>query len=279
MNIRIRKAAAQVIARAIRFAAAGSLAALCLSCATSPAFVGAALPSIIAGSEKKLAKHPDDRALILETGRYYISYANAFVEGPASMLPPEQHERKTTEKQRAKELYLRGIAVLDTARDTDEDVDFLYWKAAGVLAAFALDPFDYTSGLGAKLPECIAMLNRAAALAPDYNNGALDEMLFRVYAALPAEMGGDKTKAAAYFESALAKSGGQNPGLFVTWAEAISIPTQNYAEYRTMLRRALAINPRRDKANTLAHKISQKKARWLLDNAGQFFIETDEPTG
>jgi predicted anti-sigma-YlaC factor YlaD len=168
--------------------------------------------------------------------------------------------------------------VLGTAEDTG-DVDFLYWKAAGVLAAFAIDPFDYTSGLGAKLPECIGMLNRAYELAPDYNNGALDELLFRVYAALPAEMGGDKEKAKTYFERALAKTGGLSPGLFITWAQSFSIPSQNYAEYRTMLERALAINPRRDKANTLAHKISQKKARWLLDNAGHFFIETDETPG
>jgi predicted anti-sigma-YlaC factor YlaD len=98
-----------------------------MSCATSPAFVGKALPSIIAGNERKLEKNPGDRALILETGRYYISYANAFVEAPADMLPPEQHEKKTAEKKRAKELYLRGIAVLETTEDTDDDVDFLYW--------------------------------------------------------------------------------------------------------------------------------------------------------
>jgi predicted anti-sigma-YlaC factor YlaD len=263
----------------VRFAVVGLAATLGMSCATSPAFVGKVLPSIIASNEKKREKHPDDKALILETGRYYISYANAFVETPADMLPPEQHERKTAEKERAKDLYLRGIAVLETATDTDTDVDFLYWKAAGTLAAFAIDPFDYTSGLGAKLPEYIAMLNRAYEINPDYNNGALDEMLFRVYAALPAEMGGDKAKAKTYFESALQKTRGLSPGIFVTWAQSISIPSQNYAEYRTMLERALSINPNRDKANTLVHKISQKKARWLLKNAGYFFIETDSASG
>ncbi|MDR0639301.1 MAG: TRAP transporter TatT component family protein [Spirochaetaceae bacterium] len=263
------------MARFVVAGIAGIFAVVGMSCATSPAFVGKALPSIIAGNEKKLAKNSGDKALILETGRYYISYANAFVETPADMLPPEQYERKTAEKNRAKELYLRGIAVLETAADVDEDIDFLYWKAAGVLAAFAIDPFDYTSGLGAKLPACISMLNHAYELAPDYNNGALDELLFRVYAALPAEMGGDKAKAKTYFERALEKTHGLSPGLFVTWAQSFSIPSQNYAEFRTMLERALAINPNRDKANALAHKISQKKARWLLDNAEHFFIDVE----
>ena len=96
------------MARFVVAGIAGIFAVLGMSCATNPAFVGKALPSIIAGNEKKLAKNPGDKALILETGRYYISYANAFVETPADMLPSEQHEQKTAEKKRAKELYLRG---------------------------------------------------------------------------------------------------------------------------------------------------------------------------
>jgi predicted anti-sigma-YlaC factor YlaD len=119
------------------------------------------------------------------------------------------------------------------------------------------------------------MLNHAYDINPDYNNGALDEMLFRVYAALPAEMGGDKERAKQYFDSALKKTGGQRPGIFITWAQSISVAAQDYAEYKAMLEKALAIDPNRDKANVLANKLDQKKARWLLQNAGYFFIEVD----
>jgi predicted anti-sigma-YlaC factor YlaD len=250
----------------------GLFALMFLSCATSPAFVGKALPSIIAGNEKKLAKNPDDKALILETGTYYISYANAFVDAPAEMLPSEQYTKKTAEKARAKELYLRGVEILETAEDVDDDGDFLYWKAAGVLAAFAIDPFDYASGLGAKLTEHIAMLNHAYEINPDYINGALDELLFRVYASLPAELGGNKDEAKKYYEQALAKTKGLRPGIFITWAQTISIAAQDYDEFKAMLERALAINPNQDKANVLANKLDQKKARWLLKNADNFFI-------
>ncbi|MDR1094846.1 MAG: TRAP transporter TatT component family protein [Spirochaetaceae bacterium] len=253
----------------------GLVALVFLSCATSPAFVGKALPSIIAGDEKKLEKNPDDKALILEAGRYYISYANAFVDAPAEMLPSEQYEKKAAEKNRAKELYLRGIEILETAEGVDDDVDFLYWKAAGVLAAFALDPFDYSSGLGAKLTERIAMLHRAYGINPDYNNGALDEMLFRIYASLPAELGGNKDEAKRYYERALEKSKGLRPGIFVAWAQSVSVPAQDYAEFKAMLERALAINPNKDKANALANKLDQRKARWLLENAGNFFIDAE----
>jgi predicted anti-sigma-YlaC factor YlaD len=250
----------------------GLFALMFLSCVTSPAFVGKALPTIIAGNEKKLAKNPDDKALILETGTYYISYANAFVDASAERLPSEQHAKKTAEKARAKELYLRGVEILETAKDVDDDVDFLYWKAAGVLAAFAIDPFDYASGLGAKLTERVAMLNHAYEINPDYNNGALDELLFRLYASLPAELGGNKDEAKKYYERALEKTRGTRPGIFITWAQTISIAAQDYDEFKAMLERALAINPNQDKANVLANKLDQKKARWLLKNANNFFI-------
>jgi predicted anti-sigma-YlaC factor YlaD len=258
-----------------RLGIVGLVSLVFLSCATNPAFVGKALPSIIAGDEKKLAKKPDDKALILETGRYYISYANAFVDASAEMLPSEQYEKKASEKKRAKELYLRGIEILETAEGVDNDVDFLYWKAAGVLAAFALDPFDYSSGLGAKLPGRIAMLHHAYGINPDYNNGALDEMLFRIYVSLPAELGGNKDEAKRYYERALEKSQGLRPGIFVTWAQTVSVAAQDYAEFKAMLERALAINPNKDKANALANKLDQKKARWLLENAGNFFVEVE----
>ncbi|MDR1231727.1 MAG: TRAP transporter TatT component family protein [Spirochaetaceae bacterium] len=258
-----------------RFGIIGLVSLVFLSCTTSPAFVGKALPSIIAGNERKLEKKPGDKALILETGQYYISYANAFVDAPAEMLPSEQYEKKVAEKTRAKELYLRGIEILDTAENVDDDVDFLYWKATGVLAAFALDPFDYSTGLGAKLAGRIAMLHHAYEINPDYNNGALDEMLFRIYISLPAELGGNKDEARRYYERALEKSKGLRPGIFVTWAQSVSVPAQDYAEFKTMLERALAINPNKDKANTLANKLDQKKARWLLEHAGNFFVEVE----
>jgi predicted anti-sigma-YlaC factor YlaD len=251
----------------------GVIALVSISCASNPAFVGKALPQVIASDEKKLAANPGDKALILETGKYYISYANAFVETPAGMLPPEEHEKKAREQKRARALYLKGAAILETAGDTGDDVDFLYWKAAGYLAAFAIDPFDYASGLDARLPQSVAMLERAYRIDPDYGGGALDELLFQIYASLPAALGGDRDKARAYFESALEKTKGLRPGIFVTWAQAVSTPAQDYTEYKAMLEKALAINPSRDKANVIANKINQTKARWLLKNAGYFFIE------
>jgi predicted anti-sigma-YlaC factor YlaD len=250
--------------------------ALALSgCASNPGFVAKALPGLIRGNEKKLSSSNADNALILETGRYYISYANAFIQSPAEMLGSEQHEKKAAELKRAKENYLRGVEILETAVDVDDDVDFLYWKSAGSLAAYSIDPFDYNADLGSKFKSGLVMLEKAYRLNPDYEDGALDELNFLIYASLPPEMGGDKDKAKAFFNSALEKANSLHVAPFVAWAQSVSVPAQNYGEYKTMLERALAINPNKDKASALANKINQKKAAWLLDNARNYFIEAD----
>jgi predicted anti-sigma-YlaC factor YlaD len=253
----------------------GFAALIFASCMSSPSFVGAVLPGQLERNEKKLTRNPLDTALLLETGRYYISYANAFVQTPAEMLPPEDFGQKMSEKARAKGLYLRGVELLERAVDVDDDVDFLYWKSAGYLAAYSLDPFDFNSGLSAKLPVSLDMLTRARALDPDYEEGTLDELAFLIYASLPVEMGGDKARAKQFFEAALEKSRGLRPGLFVSWAQVLSVYAQDYGEFKAMLDRALAINPREDKKNVLINKINQTKAQYLLDNAQYFFVEVE----
>jgi predicted anti-sigma-YlaC factor YlaD len=243
------------------------------SCATSPSFAGKMLPKLIESNEKKLAKDSTNRDLILETGRYYISYANAFVDTPAGMLPPEERAKKESEKKRAKELYLRGVEILETASGVEDDVDFLYWKSAGTLAAYSIDPFDYGSGLGAKVPQCIEMLNHAWELEPDWEEGSLSELFFLIYASFPPQMGGDKEKAKTYFFDALEKSNRKKAGPYITWAEAISIPVQDYGEFRAMLQDALNVKPGGGQSNILANKVHRQKAKWLLDHAQYFFIE------
>ena len=251
-----------------------ALPVLANSCASSPAIAGKMLPKLIESNEKKLEKDGANRDLILETGRYYISYANAFVDTPAGMLPSEEREKKEREKKRAKELYLRGVEILETADGVEDNVDFLYWKSAGTLAAYSIDPFDYQSGLGAKVPRCIEMLQHAAELDPSWEEGSLSELFFLIYASFPPQMGGDREKAKTYFYDAVEKSNRRKAGPFITWAEAISIPAQDYGEFRAMLAEALKIKAGSGQA-ALVNKIHRKKAKWLLDHERYFFIEAE----
>jgi predicted anti-sigma-YlaC factor YlaD len=263
-------------------------------CMSSPALVGFALPVIIKSDEKKLTKAPDNESLRVETGSYYIMYANAFIEGPAKMLPVSSYEKRDKQLAKAKKRYLRGVEILRAGlekkypgigaafregklpaylkRLKKEDVPELYWTVAGTLAAYSIDPMDLDLGL--KLPELTALILRAYELDPAFNNGALDDFFVLFYGALPPPLGGDRDKAKAHFRIALEKTGGNAASPYVSYAEVIAIPEQDYAKFKEYLGKALAVDFRKmkDSEEKLANKIAQRRARFLLKNAADYFI-------
>jgi predicted anti-sigma-YlaC factor YlaD len=269
----------------------------------SPEFVGKMLPGVIKRSEAKLAKKPDDQKLILETGSYYVMEANAFVQGPASMLPPEKYAERDVEYQRAKSMYLRGAEILesglekrhpgimaaartaDTAPSNDEtppsfealtaeDVPYIYWLTAAVLSAFSIDPLDLSTGM--RVGGISALIKYAYTLDPDFNDGALDDFFILYYASLPESMGGDLNLAKLHYERALEKTGGLSASPYVSWAQAVCIPAQDFPEFKSNLNQALKINVNKNPSNKLLNVLAQRKARYLLDNADLYFIDTED---
>jgi predicted anti-sigma-YlaC factor YlaD len=219
-------------------------------------------------------------------------YSNAFVHGPAEMLPASEWEARETEMRRAKQLYLRGQEILYNALDakfrgfrqassTDgslqailqrckrEDVALLYWTVAGGLAAYSLDVFDFN--LSSSIPEWVLMMERAYELNPDFDGAALDEFYILFYASLPELMGGNKELAVVHFQRAQEKTGGNSTGAYISYAQSICVPAQDYETYRDYLEKALAIDPNANTSTRLVNVINQRKARWLLDNAYNFF--------
>jgi predicted anti-sigma-YlaC factor YlaD len=222
-------------------------------------------------------------------------YANAFVQGPAQMLGPNKYKKRDAEFVRAKKLYLRGVAILRGALEkkypginaagadarsrsrylaalTREDVPLIYWLVAGTLAAYSIDPFDLD--LGFKIPELSALIKRAYEIDPDYNNGALDEFFIMFYGALPPTLGGDVELAKKHYAIAIEKTGGNSAGPYVSYAEAIAIVAQDYEAFKINLEAALAVDMSKVKGSTnkLAQKISKRRARYLLKNAGAYFL-------
>jgi predicted anti-sigma-YlaC factor YlaD len=268
----------------------------------SPEFVGKMLPGVIKRSEARLAKRPNDQKLILETGSYSVMEANAFVQGPASMLPTEKYAERDAEYRRAKELYLRGAEILEdglekrrpgiiasaraadsTSNDgktpagfqalTAEDVPYIYWLTAAVLSAFSIDPLDLSTGM--RVNEVSALIKYAYTLDPDFNGGALDDFFILYYASLPEAMGGDLRLAKLHYDRALEKTGGLSASPYVSWAQAVCIPAQNFSEFKSNLNEALKINVNKNPSNKLLNVLAQRKARYLLDNADIYFIDTD----
>jgi hypothetical protein len=262
-----------------------------------PETVGPAIPKVIEKNEKKLAKNPDDQELILDTGSLYVMYANAFIQGPAEFLPPLQYQERIDALDEAQKMYLRGADILldglnkkypgfdqaSSANNTlapylakmdTSDVPYLYWTAAGYLSAFSLDPFN--PKLGHRVPDLMPYIDRAYELEPDFNSGALDDFYVLALSSLPEPLGGDKTRVDPHFKLAVEKSDGKLAGPYVSYAQSVSVPNQDYPGFKMYLEKALAIKINKYPANKLVNTISQKKAKALLDNAYDYFIDLDD---
>ena len=258
-----------------------------------PRLVGEALPFAIKMYEALLDQNPDHQGLLLTTGSLFIMYANAFVQGPAEMLDPVYYyEERIAGLDRAKMLYLRGYVLLTSALEKKfpgwcnatiqngtlepllkkckkEDVSLLYWTAAGGLAAYSIDLFDFN--LGSAIPEWGAIMARAYELDPDFNNGAIDDFYILFYASLPDNLGGDKAKAEIHFKRALEKSRMLAAGPYVSYASAVCIPAQDYDGFRENLEKAMAIDPDKEPSMRLLNILSRRKANYLLDTAKNYF--------
>ena len=258
-----------------------------------PELVGAALPFAIKMYETLLAQNPNHQGLLLTTGSLFIMYANAFVQGPAEMLDPVFYfEERIAAFDRAKQLYLRGYAILTSAlekrfpgfseasihdgtlqgflsRLRRQDVPLIYWTVAGGLAAYSIDIFDFA--LGARVPDWAAMMNRAYELYPDFNYGAINEFFILFYASLPEELGGDINQAKIHFERALRRSNFMNAGPYLAFAQAIAIPAQDYQAFRENLLKALAIDPDANPSTRLINILAQRRARFLMEISADIF--------
>jgi predicted anti-sigma-YlaC factor YlaD len=262
-----------------------------------PQLVADALPFALKLYESLLEQVPDNQELLLTTGSIFAMYANAFIQTPAGMLPETDFEQKQEMLKRAKLLYLRGRGYVLRALELRhagfqarlqggelekvlagmklQDVPYLYWAAASWMGAFSTDPFDMEMLLTLTRP--LALMSRAFELEPGYNKGAIHEFYISVYGSLPASLGGSQDKARFHFGRAVELAGGLTAGPYVALATAVSVPTQNAAEFRELLGKALAIRLEDSPENRLVNILSQQKARWLLAHIEDFFLLEETP--
>lgn len=253
-------------------------------------------PTTLKIYEMMLFQNPGHEGLGLMTGQLYVTYANAFVQGPADALPPERFDEQNAEYERAQKLYTRGadyvLGALDhrhrnfraVVRGKDEaaisamlsrcskaDVAALYWAGSGTLGAFSLSPLD--ANLLATLPGAIAMLERAAALDPSFNRGAIWEVLMAFYASAPESLGGGRDKALVALEKAREYSEGKSPSVHVAYARLFCVPAQDGAGFDEAIENALAIDPESQPENRLALTLAHRQAQWLKEHKADYILE------
>ena len=260
-----------------------------------PELVGEALPFLLKTVEGLLVQRPNDANLLLTACQGFTSYAQAYVAVPADYREASDLEGAREARQRASRLFLRarkyglralelsypGIskALLDEpdqalAKTKKKDVPLLFWTGAAWGGAINMSKTDMD--LVADLGVANALLQRANALDPRWNHGAVHEVLIALEAARSGGNGGSVEAARKHFDTAVQLSQGKKAGPYVTLAESVSIKEQNLAEFRQLLNSALAVDIDASPDDRLANVLAQRRARWLLAHTGDFFIDYDE---
>jgi len=257
-----------------------------------PVLVAGALPFAIKFYESLLASLPEHDGLRLRTGSLYNMYANAFIQTPADMTPVSEIESRQELLTRAKKLYLRGRDILLAGlekKNTNlraelkarqfqkalapygkQDLDFLYWAAAGWVAAYSIDPFDMSIGL--TLPEAAALMNRVLELDPNYAGGAVHNFYILYYGSLPESLGGSEDKALEHFRKAEALMGRKDTSYLLSLATTVGVKKQDRELFISLLKKVLDFDLNQAPENRLVNILNKRKAAWLLQNIDDFFL-------
>jgi len=255
--------------------------------------VGQALPFGLKLMESLLAESPDHLGLLQTSCQGFVLYSYAYVHHEAEVVEEQDLDRARTLKTRARKLYMRALrygfrglersypgfqdqlfadpnAAVNriTEKRRKRDVPFLYWSAAALGLAISVSIDD--AAMLARLPEVEAMLDRGLELDESWAEGSFHQFKVQLAGAKVGEP--DWETIESHYKRALHLSGGRQAGLYVSYAEAVSVPNQNMAEFRSLVDKALAVDPDQYPENRLVNVIAQRRAHWLLDHIDELIF-------
>lgn len=261
-----------------------------------PELIRSAAPFSLKLIESLLAESPDHRGLRLAAASGFAQYAFAFLEQDADLLADQDFAAATQLRLRARRMYLRardhGLRGLETAhagfsrqlrtepkaavRSANAgDVPLLFWTAAawGAAITLAKDNAELVGDLG----RVEALIDRALELDERFEAGAIHAFLIPYETVRPTADGDPATRSRRHLERALELCQGGQAGPLVSFAEAVAVPKQDRAEFQSLLRRALAIDPDAHPKWRLANLVMQRRARWLLSRVDELILPAAEP--
>ncbi len=258
-----------------------------------PELIKDAAPFSLKLIETLLLESPRHRGLLLAAASGFTQYSYAFIQENADETESRDLEKATAMRHRARRMYLRargyglrGLALrypqVEDALRLDpkaavmhfrhqSDVPFLYWTAAAWGAAISLSKD--RPEMVAQQPVVEALIDRAYALDPDFENGAIHLFLMSYELARPGGQATAVARAKQHFDRVVALTGGHLAAPFVAWAESVCVQQQNRKEFEALLKRALAVNPDEHPHTRLVNLIAQRRARWLLSRVDDLFVE------
>ncbi len=257
-----------------------------------PELIADALPFTLMLHESLLASVPNYEPLLTRTCSLYTQYSFGFIAADAEMLQRDNYDRSKELNDRAFKLAERGKnfcwrglevkfrGITDAlkanpaqalARAKKEHVELLYWSAASLGAAISAGGLDHPELL-IDWPVVRALAERALALDETWSNGAIPELGITVESQGEA-LGGSEERARRYFARAVEIQHGLSPGPYVALATGVVKSKQDREEFTKLIEQALAIDPDKDPAHRLVTLVTQKRAKHLLEQVDELFLE------
>jgi predicted anti-sigma-YlaC factor YlaD len=256
-----------------------------------PELVRDAVPFALKLYESLLESVPKHQPLLVAACAGFTQYAYAFVETDAEVLGQSRYDEAKALRARALKLYLRGrdfcLRALEArfpgvrerllsdpapalAQAEAKDVEMLYWSAAswGAAISLGIDQPD----IAIDFPVVRALADRALALDEDWQQGALHELMISLDS-LPEALGGNTARAREHFARAVALQDGKSPGPYVALATGVAVPAQDRGEFESLLKQALAVDPKVNPSHRLATLVTQRRAQALLDQIDERFTK------
>lgn len=263
-----------------------------------PELVGQSMPFALKLMESLLAEVPNHRGLLFAASSGFTQYAYVFVQQDAEAMEDRDLARATEMRGRARNLYLRardyalrgldvshrGIsaglrkdprkAVAVTRRS---DVPLMFWAALSWGAAISISKD--RPDLVADQVAVEALIDRAFELDPDYDYGTIHGFLIAYESARQGVKGDSAERSRQHFAQAVALTKGQMAAPYLSLAETVSVAKQNRAEFESLLKAALAIDPDARPEWRLSNLVMQRRARWLLGRVDDLFVDApgDKP--
>jgi predicted anti-sigma-YlaC factor YlaD len=260
-----------------------------------PELVRDSIPVILKTMEQLRDALPKHQGIRLALVRTATALGVGFVKDEAERLEDRDVEASRAIFARARRLFLRGrdygLEGLDLSspgfsvafmtgtpedrrrvlvRAKKKDVPLLYWT--GAAWASAITSAKENMKLVGEVPRVEAIMQRALELDEAFDEGAIHEFFIAYDASRSEAQGGGKARAKAHFERARALSRNKLSPL-LTYAEAVSVDTQNKQEFKRLLEEVLAFDVERDLHHRLVNVLSQRRARWLLSRIDELFAE------
>ena len=251
-------------------------------------FVGESLPFALKLMEAINAGTPEHVAMKLTLASGFTQYGVVFVEWPATQAKYDDFGAYEHGRARARGFYLRaneyaldGLDLLhpgfrsrimtDTealmAEMTASDVPLLFWLGASWISAATTNLED--PEMFGLFPVASGILQRAFALDPDWNQGAIREIMISLEPALPGP--GGAGRAQQHYDKVLAIKGDTAAGPHVALATAVAQKSQDREEFVRLLNLALDVDLDADPESRLANDYAQQKAAFLLDHLDDLF--------